>query len=113
MRRRWMLGAVAVAVLAAATAVLAQRRRDGFGGGGCGGGRTCGFERVPKDRNAPYDGRLTFVRMNYQSTPDGCWYGGQPAWAHGYPTAEQNLVQIMNEVSYLNANTEGFNTLRF
>jgi hypothetical protein len=107
---RRILGAIVLVSLALATAALAQQRRR-FGGGGF--GRECGFERVPKDRNAPYDGRFTFVRMNYQSTPDGCWYGGQPAWAHGYPIAEQNLVQIMNEVSYLGANIQGFNTLRF
>src|SRR5712675_1327964 len=101
MRRPWIFGAGAV--------VLAQRRRDGFGGGGFGGFR----QRVPMMKNSPYDGRFTFVRMNYESTPDGYWYGGQPAWAHGYPAAEQNLVKIMNEVSYLGANTEGFNTLRF
>src|SRR5216110_381870 len=106
MRRRWMFGAVAAVVLAMATAALAQRGRGGRGGGGFGGFR----QRVPVMKNSPYDGRFTFVRMNYESTPDGYWYGGQPAWAHGYPTAEQNLVQIMNEISYLRANTEGFNT---
>jgi hypothetical protein len=108
MRRRWIFGAVAVAVLVMATAALAQRRRDGFGGG-FGGFR----QRVPVIKNTPYDGRFTFVRMNYESTPDGYWYGGTPAWSHGYPVAEKNLVQIMNEVSYLDANTAGFNTLRF
>src|SRR5881392_1593871 len=106
MRRRWIFGAVAVAVLVMATAALAQRGRDRFGGG-------FGRQRVPTIKNTPYDGRFTFVRMNYESTPDGYWYGGTPAWAHGYPVAEQNLVQIMNEVSYLGANTQGFNTLRF
>jgi hypothetical protein len=107
MRRRWVRWAIAVALLATATAALAQRRRDGFGGFG-------GFRsRMPMLKNAPYDGRFTFVRMNYESTPDGYWYGGQPAWAHGYPVAEKNLVQIMNEISYLGANTESFNSLRF
>src|SRR3954463_9015810 len=108
MRRRRVLGAIAVVVLVMATAALAQRRRDGFGGGG-GGFR----QRMPVLKNAPYDGRFTFVRMNYESTPDGYWYRGEPAWAHGYPVAEQNLVQIINEVSYLGANTEGFNSIRF
>jgi Domain of unknown function (DUF4159) len=63
--------------------------------------------------NAPYDGRFTFVRVNYESTPDGYWYGGQPAWAHGYPVAEENLMKIMNEVSYLGAHDEAFNSIRF
>jgi hypothetical protein len=107
MRRRWVLGAIAAVLIATATAALAQRRRDGFGGFG-------GFrQRVPVLKNTPYDGRFTFVRMNYESTPDGYWYGGTPAWSHGYPVAEKNLVQIMNEVSYLGANTEGFNSIRF
>ena len=108
MRRRLMFG-VAIAVLLAATGALAQRRGGrGFGGGFGGFGN-----RVPLLKNAPYDGRFTFVRMNYESTPDGYWYGGTPAWSHGYPVAEKNLVQIMNEISYLGANTEGFNSLRF
>jgi len=108
MRTRRILGVIVLVVLVAATAALAQRRRDRAGGGF---GRF--RQRVPIMKNTPYDGRFTFVRMNYESTPDGYWYGGTPAWSHGYPVAEQNLVQIMNEVSYLGANTEGFNTLKF
>jgi hypothetical protein len=96
-----------VASLAMVTVAIAQRRR-GFGGGSCEyGGRMQPFE------NTPYDGRFTFVRMNYQSTPDGCWYGGQPAWAHGYPVAEKNLMLIMNEISYLGAHEEAANSIRF
>jgi uncharacterized protein DUF4159 len=107
MPARRILGGVLVVVLMTAALAIAQRRRDGFGGG-------FGFRsRVPMLKNTPYDGRFTFVRMNYESTPDGYWYGGQPAWAHGYPVAEKNLVQIMNEISYLGANDEGFNTIRF
>ncbi|HXD73540.1 MAG TPA: DUF4159 domain-containing protein [Vicinamibacterales bacterium] len=108
MRKRWLFGAM-VAVLVAATAAVAQRRRADPFGGGFGGFR----QRVPVLKNTPYDGRFTFVRMNYESTPDGYWYGGTPAWSHGYPVAEKNLVQIMNEVSYLGANTEAFNSIRF
>src|SRR5206468_1235609 len=32
---------------------------------------------------------------------------------HGYPIAEQNLMKIMNEVSYLGAHDEEINTLTF
>src|SRR5689334_11373741 len=104
MRRRRILAGALVLVLVMAAAAVAQRRR----GGGF-GFRT----RVPMLQNTPYDGRFIFVRMNYESTPDGYWYGGQPAWAHGYPVAEQNLMQIMNEISYLGAHNDGFNTIRF
>jgi hypothetical protein len=100
--------ALLIVVLAAATAVMAQRRR-GFGGGF--GGRF--RQRIPVLKNLPYDGRFTFVRVNYESTPDGYWYGGTPAWSHGYPVAEENLIQIMNEVSYLDGHLDGFNSLRF
>ena len=61
--------------------------------------------------NAPYDGRFAFVRLNYTTAPGGFWYGGWPAWAHGYPLAEQNLMQIMNEVSYLGPHSEEPTTL--
>jgi hypothetical protein len=61
--------------------------------------------------NTKYDGRFTFVRINYDTAPGGYWYRGWPAWAHGYPLAEQNLMRIMNEVSYLSPHTEEINTV--
>jgi hypothetical protein len=60
-----------------------------------GGGRGP-FRILP---NIPYDGRFTFVRLKYTTAPGGYWYGGWPAWGHGYPLAEQNLMRIMNEVT--------------
>jgi hypothetical protein len=89
-------------VLSLAGAALAQRR--GFGGFG-------GRDRFQLQPNAPYDGRFTFVRVNYETAEGGYWYRGLPAWAHGYPIAEQNLMKIMNELSYLGANEEQINTL--
>jgi hypothetical protein len=89
-------------VLSLAGAALAQRR--GFGGFG-------GRDRFQLQPNAPYDGRFTFVRVNYETAEGGYWYRGLPAWAHGYPIAEQNLMKIMNELSYLGANEEEINTL--
>ena len=62
-------------------------------------------------RNISYDGRFTFVRLNYTTAPGGYFYRGEPAWYHGYPIAEQNLMRIMNEVSFLGAHTEEINTL--
>ena len=91
-----------VVVLSVAGAAIAQRR--GFGGFG-------GRDRFQVLPNAPYDGRFTFVRVNYETAEGGYWYRGLPAWAHGYPIAEQNLMKIMNELSYLGANEEQINTL--
>ena len=61
--------------------------------------------------NIRYDGRFTFVRLKYTTAPGGYWYGGWPAWGHGYPIAEQNLMNIMNEVSYLSPHVDDINVL--
>jgi len=92
---------VAFVVLAGLTA-FAQRRFGGFGP------RFVPFNIMP---NARYDGRFTFVRVKYETAPGGYWWRGLPSWSHGYPLAEQNLMKIMNEVSYLGADDETINTL--
>ena len=61
--------------------------------------------------NIPYDGRFTFARVKYTTAPGGFWYSGWPSWGHGYPISEQNLMNIMNEVSYLGPHVEEVNTL--
>ena len=50
------------------------------------------------------------ARRSTRRAPGGYWYRGLPSWAHGYPIAEQNLMKIMNEVSFLGAHDE-INTL--
>jgi len=66
------------------------------------------FSREPTVHNAKYDGRFTFARLRYATGPGGYYYCGLPAWAHGYfpcrggTRAEDSLMKIMNEVSYLN-----------
>jgi len=69
-------------------------------------------DRVHPGSNIAYDGRFTFVRLNYTTLPGGYFYGGMPAWAHGYPIAEQNLMRIMNEVSYLAPHIDDINSVR-
>ena len=60
----------------------------------------------------PYDGRFNVrARQLRNRDPSGYWWRGQPSWAHGYPIAEQNLMKIMNEVSYLGAHDDEINTL--
>ena len=39
--------------------------------------------------NVAYDGRFTFVRLKYTTAPGGYWYGGWPAWGHGYPISSR------------------------
>lgn len=50
-------------------------------------------------RNAPYDARLTFCRLTYETGRGGYYYYGLPAWAHGYPTAERSLMKILEGVT--------------
>jgi len=100
MSRRWL---VAIAVIAAAaTAAFAQRRFDGFGG----------FRgRVPATENIAYDGRFTFIRIKYDTAPDGYWAGGRPSWSHGFPLAERNLMRIMGDLSFLDPHLDDINLL--
>jgi len=70
-----------------------------------------GFGRVPKIHNAPYDGRFTFVRVQYETAPGGYWSGGRPSWVHGYPIAERNLMRIMNDMTYLDPHLDEINVL--
>ena len=72
------------------------------------GGPRGPFREYP---NIPYDGQFTFVRLKYTHGPGGNWYGGWPSWAHGYPLSEQNLMRIMQEVSYINPHVDEINAL--
>ena len=95
--RRPLVFVVAVALTLLGSVALAQ---FGFFGG---------TGRDPDIRNAPYDGRFTFARLKYTTAPGGYWYQGIPSWAHGWPLSEENLVKIMNELSYLGASDTAFN----
>jgi len=101
--RRAPLIAIALTFLVA-LAALAQRRFDDFGFGGFRG-------REPEIRNIPYDGQFTFVRIKYDTAPGGYWAGGRPSWVHGYPIAEENLMRIMTDVSFLNPHVDEANVL--
>jgi hypothetical protein len=87
----------AAALLVFSALAFAQFRF--FGGGG----------REPDIHNEPYNGRFTFARLKYTTAPGGYWYQGLPSWAHGWPLSEDNLVKIMNEVSFLGARDDAFN----
>ena len=86
-RRARIFIVAALAVIGLTVAVSAQRFFGGEGG------------REPEVHNIPYDGRFTFARARFTTGPGGWYYRGLPAWAHGYPTAEENLMKIMNELS--------------
>jgi hypothetical protein len=91
--------AVALALVACLASVAAAQRGRFF----------YGWDETV--RNVPYDGRFTFARVRYTPAPGGNWAGGRPSWVHGYPLAEMNLMQIMKEVSLLDAHTEEMNVV--
>jgi len=75
------------------------------------GGRDAFGPPARVEANIKYDGRFTFVRIQYQTAPGGFWYRGQPAWSHGYPSAERNMMQIMDALSALGPHVDEVNTL--
>src|SRR6187397_2795769 len=104
-----LLTALALAGLVSFGLAVAAQGRRGLGRDVDPFGQLRAPARV--EANAPYDGRFTFVRVSYETLPGGFWYRGQPAWSHGYPSAEQNMMRIMNSISTLGPHVEEVNTL--
>ena len=94
-----LLTALALAGLVSTGLATAAQGRRGLGRGADPFGQLRAPERI--EANAPYDGRFTFVRVSYETLPGGYWYRGQPAWSHGYPVAERNLMRIMDAITAL------------
>ena len=65
--------------------------------------------------SVPYDGTYTFVRVRFNtvrvSFGGGFGPGRGPPWAHDYPSADENFVRILDEVTLLGPNTEGTNVI--
>ena len=86
----------ALVFVAATATTLAQRR---YGGG------------LPSaassfSANNKYDGRFRFVRLTYTCGGNCYYYRREPAWEHGYPLSEQNLMQIMEAITALDPHVE-------
>jgi hypothetical protein len=52
-----------------------------------------------------YDGRFTFVRLRWGG--DRFRGGFGDAWNHDFPRAEQNLVALLKDLTFINANADG------
>jgi uncharacterized protein DUF4159 len=87
--KRWWVGAVILVTALTGTILYAQRfgrfgdrfNRSGFG--------------MPS-QNEPPDTEFVLARLHYRAG----WGGG--GWAHDYPTAEEHILQIMQEASGIN-----------
>jgi uncharacterized protein DUF4159 len=104
--RRALIALIGLAGLATVVAALAQDPRplEPFGG------RRAPF--VEPTSNEPFDGRVNFVRIRYQSSFGGFGRrggGGEPGWAHDYPTADTHMMKILHELTLLRPRVEGSN----
>jgi hypothetical protein len=61
-----------------------------------------GFGRIYRESNAPYDGRFTFVRLEYKVY-------GPSGWEYDYPAMERNFMTIIDDLSTLNPHTRESN----
>ncbi len=70
--------------------------------------------------NAPYDGKVHFVRIRYEPRTMGGLFGSgfrrgrggrEPMWAHDYPRGERNFMRILQEVTYADLLVDGSNIL--
>lgn len=65
-----------------------------------------------QDVNAPYDGRYHFLRVRWGGGGERFGFGrrGREAlWAHDYPRGERNFLKILDETTFVRAQTEGSN----
>lgn len=90
--RRW-LRMLTLAGLACASAVSAQSTSAGWG-----------------RRDIAYDGQFTFVRLRWRTgtfgvrPTDG---SGVNFWLHEFPRAEQNLMEVLDDITLVDARTDG------
>jgi hypothetical protein len=60
----------------------------------------------PYDFDPPYDGRVTFARLRWQSDSPFS-RGWRDAWNHDYPRAEWHLSKILEELSFVDIRSDG------
>ena len=62
--------------------------------------------------NTPYDGRFTFVRIRFGTGLSSGSFRGrgrQPPWAHDFPRAERNFMNIIRETTLIRPYMDGGN----
>jgi hypothetical protein len=89
---RWPLTGLALALVTAA--VLAQRF-----------GPQMAYE--PTVAHSQYNGKFALARLKYTTGPGGYYYYGMPAWAHGWPKSENNLMQIIDAMTSIHPRLDG------
>jgi hypothetical protein len=66
-------------------------------------------------RSLPYDDQFTFVRLRWRSGTYGAIpeHPGVNFWMHEYPQAEQNLMEVIDYLTFIRARTNGSLILPF
>ena len=82
----WVAGLLVIAV-----PLVVAAQRGGFFGGGC------RFGLLP---NVQYDGRFTVARIRYPRNS---------SWSADYPTMEQHLSQMLENITAIDTHVEGSN----
>jgi len=119
------ISGVSIVVGTAATLALGTISVEVWAPGGAVGGR--GFPPAPMgDRmtsfsghsNGPtsladptYDGTLNFVRIQFGGGGGFNGFGREPSWAHDYPRADRNFLEILNELTLINPEPDGYRVL--
>ncbi len=91
-RLRWPL--VGLALVLVTAAALAQRF-----------GPSMAYE--PTVAHSQYNGKFALARLKYTTGPGGYYYYGMPAWAHGWPKSENNLMQIIDTITSIHPRLDG------
>ena len=90
-----LLGTALPALMLCAASLDAQGRRNRF---------------VEPGENPPFDGRVTFVRLRYETGLDGnagFGRGGMDVpWSHDYPRGERNFTKILSQLTTIRMRTE-------
>jgi hypothetical protein len=98
---------IVVALLIASAGVLAARAQR-YGGG---------YDQTPPGPpmqavgNTPYDGRVVFIRLQYDTGFGGFRMRQGPPWSHDYPRGEMHFMKIIEEITQLKPRTDGSNIL--
>lgn len=94
-KRRPVIWLIVILTIGLPMAAAAQR----------GGGGFLGFGRGYSWNQVAYDGKFTFARIRYNRG-----YGRRGGgWAADFPTMEQNLTEMLTEITALTPHTEGSN----
>ena len=59
----------------------------------------------------PYDGRVVFIRLRYDTEFGGFRMRMGPPWSHDYPRGEMHFMKIIEEITQIRPRTDGSNIL--